>query len=145
MIWCFPWSTGRCHNCFEKSQQAIISPQANLSISICNSNKTLNPDHILCHCIKEDHRALLDLQTIIIEPEFCWTLMCIYWYSLVSLMYVWLKKEKKKKRKSVFSQDILTWSLHYHGIYIYTYISIYLYSVGVIGLIVQTLCKRYIQ
>ncbi|CAN8184222.1 unnamed protein product, partial [Coccothraustes coccothraustes] len=56
-----------CHNCFEKSQQAIISPRANIY------NKSLNPDHIWCHCIKEDHRALLNLQNLIIKPEFCWT------------------------------------------------------------------------
>lgn len=45
MIWFFPWSTGRCHNCFgkKKSQQAILSSQVNKYTDIKSRSLTGPP------------------------------------------------------------------------------------------------------
>lgn len=106
MIWFFPWSTGRCHNCFgkknkNKSQEAILLPQAHMYTD--TNSRCGNPDHILCHCKRgcTSHFQPTDSEDWTQVVEHMW----IYWHSIASpcLCDFW--------KQSVFSQDILITSL----------------------------------
>lgn len=71
MIWFFPWSTGRCHNCFgKKSQQALLSSQVHKYTDI--KTRSLNPDHIVCH-YKREGAAERCQPTDPHGTDFCWT------------------------------------------------------------------------
>lgn len=71
MTWFFPWSTGRCHNCFgkKKSQQAILSSQVRTYTDI---KKSVSIQTAACAQVKEGSTGHCQ-PTDSMGTDFCWT------------------------------------------------------------------------